>query len=197
MMITGLILCGGRGTRMGNADKGLQAFLGRPMVAHVIERLAPQVASMLINANRSQKEYAAFGLPVIADATDEYAGPLAGMLAGMQYCTTSLLMSVPCDSPLLPADLVARLHEAMIDAGAELAVPVTDDGNSRQTHPVFCLADVRLKYDLANYLARGERRFVAWLTSRNCVQVPFDNEESFRNLNTLEELRALEATQGR
>ncbi len=187
--ITGLILAGGRGSRMGSVDKGLQVFRGRPMIAHVLERFAPQVDEVLINANRNRDEYAAFGHQVIADAIEGFAGPLAGLHTGMTHATSPLIVTAPCDSPFLPADLVARLRNGMNAAGADLAVAKTFD----QPHPVFCLAHTSLAPHLHEFLASGQRKIDKWYASLKVVEVPFDEQEqAFSNINTLDELKSLE-----
>ena len=145
--ITGLILAGGRGSRMANIDKGLQLFRAKPLVAHARERFGPQVDELLISANRNTAEYEKFGR-VIADADDQFSGPLAGLLAGMQTATHSLIATAPCDSPFLPDDLVSRLYAALEAEKAEFAVARTHD----QSHPVFCLAETRLVANLQAFL---------------------------------------------
>ena len=186
--ITGLILAGGRGSRMGSVDKGLQAFRGRPMIAHVLERFAPQVDEILINANRSLDEYAAFGHRVVPDAIDGFAGPLAGLHIGMAHATHPLVATVPCDSPFLPADLIARLSTAMQQHGADLAVAKTFD----QPHPVFCLTRASLAPHLQAFLASGQRKIDKWYATLKVVEVPFDDQEAaFSNINTVEELKSL------
>ncbi|WP_132259250.1 molybdenum cofactor guanylyltransferase MobA [Paucimonas lemoignei] len=191
--ISGLILAGGRGTRMGTVDKGLQEFRGKPMVAHVIERLAPQVAGVLINANQNLETYRSFGFPVWADEVEGFAGPLAGMQAGLAHCTTPYLVSAPCDSPFLPADLVQRLGDALVDDDADVAVAVTGSGASRQPHPVFCLMKCSLLQNLEAYLAKGGRKVDAWYASLRVTEVTFDDEAAFRNINTLDELQQYQA----
>ena len=189
MKITGLILAGGRGSRMGSIDKGLQPFHGRPMVAHVLERFAPQVDELLINANRSLDSYAAFGHRVIADAIDGFAGPLAGLHIGMTHASHPLIATAPCDSPFLPPDLVARLLTAMSRDNADLAVAKTFD----QPHPVFCLAKTTLAPHLQAFLESGQRKIDKWYATLSVVEVPFDDEEAaFSNINTVDELKALE-----
>ena len=183
--ITGLILAGGLGRRMGGADKGLVEFRGRPMVAHVIERLAPQVDEILINANRNTGQYAAFGHRVIADAIEGYAGPLAGLERGLAEARHDLVATAPCDSPFLPADLVLRLRRAMAGAAADLAVARTGD----QPHPVFCLCKRSLHAHLRTYLGSGGRKIDAWYATLAVVEVAFDDQaEAFSNINTREEL---------
>jgi molybdopterin-guanine dinucleotide biosynthesis protein A len=189
MRVTGLILAGGRGSRMGSVDKGLQAFQGRPMVAHVLDRLTPQVGEVLINANRSHDEYAAFGHRVIADAIAGFAGPLAGLHAGMIHASHALIATVPCDSPFLPCDLIARLSAAMTRNSADLAVARTFD----QPHPVFCLTKVALAPHLRAFLDSGQRKIDKWYATLKVVEVPFDDEEAaFSNINTVDELKTFE-----
>jgi molybdopterin-guanine dinucleotide biosynthesis protein A len=185
--ITGLVLAGGQGRRMGGVDKGLVEFDGRPMVAHVIARLAPQVATLVINANQNAGRYAAFGHPVVADAIGGFAGPLAGLHAGLAVARTSHVVTVPCDSPFLPDDLAARLAAAMAADDAELAVARTGD----QPHPVFALVAVDVLPHLARYLGGGGRKIDAWYASLRVTEVAFDDEAAaFRNINTREELAA-------
>lgn len=187
--ITGLILAGGRGTRMGEADKGLQAFRGRLMVAHVIERLSPQVGELLINANRNLDQYAAFGHRVLADEVPGFAGPLAGFERGLTHATHPLVVTAPCDSPFLPLDLVARLHAALTAEQADIAMARTGD----QVQPVFCLLKRELVSSLREFLASGQRKIDFWTPLHRTVEVDFaDVEDAFRNINTLAEKDALE-----
>ena len=187
--ITGLVLAGGRGSRMGSVDKGMQVFRGKPMVAHVLERFAPQVDEILINANRSLDEYASFGHRVVPDAIDGFAGPLAGLHIGMAHATHPLVATVPCDSPFLPLDLIARLRSAMEKDNADLAVAKTFD----QPHPVFCLTKSSLAPHLQAFLESGQRKIDKWYASLKVVEVPFDdNEAAFSNINTVEELKSFE-----
>ena len=175
---------------MGNVDKGLVPFRGRPMVASVLERLRPQVDEILINANRNSEAYLRFGYPVIADAIEGYAGPLAGLERGLALAAHPLLVTVPCDSPLLPMDLVSRLHAQLVQRGAQLAVAKTFD----QPHPVFCLCLSDLKQHLSDYLARGGRKIDAWYATLDVVEVAFDDEAgAFGNVNTRAELNSLES----
>ena len=185
--VTGVVLAGGLGRRMGGVDKGLVAFRGRPMVQHVIERLAPQVDEILINANRSTGQYAAFGYRVIADAIEGFAGPLAGLERGLAEARHELVATAPCDSPFLPAELIDRLLAAMTDASADLAVARTGD----QPHPVFCLCKRSLHAHLRAYLGAGGRKIDAWYATLAVIEVAFDDQASaFSNINTLEELSA-------
>jgi molybdenum cofactor guanylyltransferase len=193
MAITGLILAGGRGSRMGGADKGLQLLRGKPMVAHVIERLAPQAGVLAINANRNLDAYRAFGYPLWPDAIPEFEGPLAGLHTGLIHCETQYLATAPCDSPFLPMNLVARLHDTVIAGHARAAYAATGSGGPRQSHPVFCLLDKSLLPDLAAYLQQGGRRMLGWLASIDAIETRFDDESAFRNINTLEELQTFDA----
>lgn len=194
MNITGLILAGGRGSRMGSIDKGLVPLAGKPMVAHVLERLAPQVQHLLINANQNQETYAALGMPVWPDAMPDFAGPLAGLQTGLMHCDTPYLVTAPCDSPFLPTDLVARLAQALQTQDADLAVAVTGEGATRQPHPVFCLAKASLLPHLTAFLEGGGRKVDRWYATLRVAEVHFADEAAFRNINTLAELREHDAS---
>lgn len=186
--ITGLVLAGGMGRRMGSVDKGLVTFRDQPMVAHVIARLKPQVDLVIINANRSVAEYAALGHPVIGDEVGGFAGPLAGLQAGLKQCATPFIVTVPCDAPLLPLDLVARLYAALQENSAKLAVAKTGD----QAQPVFALYSASLLPSLTAFLESGGRKIDAWYSTHHLVEVPFADESAFANINTLAELQALQ-----
>ncbi len=189
--VTGIVLAGGMGRRMGGVDKGLVELGGKPMVAHVLARLAPQVGSVLINANQNPDRYAMFGHPVVADAVGGFAGPLAGLHAGMTEATTPFVVTVPCDSPFLPTDLVARLGIAIVRDDAQLAVAKTLD----QPHPVFALVRRDVLPHLASFLHGGGRKIDAWYATLRIVEVPFDDQEAaFRNINTAAELAAAAAS---
>lgn len=190
--VTGLILAGGRATRMGGVDKGLQPLRGEPMAAWVMRRMQPQVGALLINANRHRADYEALGAPVCADVIEGFAGPLAGIHAGLAACTTDYLATAPCDSPLLPADLVQQLAGALVREQAEAAVAVTTSNAQRQRHPVFLLLKASLLPALADFVARGGRRVDDWLATLCCAEAAFDDESAFANVNTREELDALE-----
>jgi molybdopterin-guanine dinucleotide biosynthesis protein A len=190
--ITGLILAGGRGSRMGNVDKGLQMFRGAPMAMHVMLRLQPQVGPLLINANQNMGPYEGFGVPVWPDQIADFAGPLAGLQTGLAHCETPYLVTVPCDSPFLPTDLVARLYADLIEWDADLAVAVTGEGAERRTQPVFCLMKSTLLAHLTAFLQDGGRKIDSWYASLNVIEVPFPDESAFRNINTVEELRRFE-----
>ena len=189
-----MIIACGRGSRMGTVDKGLQPFRGEAMVVHVMRALAAQVGSVAINANQNLDAYAALGAPVWPDQLTGFEGPLAGLETGLRRCSTDLLASAPCDSPFLPADLVARLHAALLAAGADLALAeteeVADDGTLRiQPHPVFALVITSALAQLSRYLAGGGRRMDGWYGSIKVVRVRFDDAGAFRNINTLRELQ--------
>ena len=191
--VTGLILAGGLGRRMGGVDKGLQLLRGEPMVAHALKRLAPQVDALLINANQNADAYSAigagYGARIVPDLIGGFAGPLAGLHAGLAVATTLLLVTVPCDSPFLPLDLVQRLHAAMREHHARIAVAKT--GN--QPHPVFALVDVEVRDNLAAFLASGGRKIDTWYAALPVVEVPFDDDAAaFENINTRDELQAFE-----
>ncbi len=188
--ITGVILAGGLGRRMGGVNKGLQLLNGQPLAQHVVERFAPQVDELLINANQNGERYAAFGHRVVPDQIPDFAGPLAGLHAALSAATHPLVATAPCDSPFLPADLVFRLFSALTAANADFAVARTFD----QAHPVFCLCKRELLPHLTAFLASGERKFGRWYSTLNSVEASFDDEdEAFENLNTREELRRFEA----
>ena len=187
--VTGLILAGGKGSRMGGVDKGLQAFRGKRLVDHVYERFVPQVGGVIINANQNHEEYKTFGVRVVSDAIGGFAGPLAGLHAGLSISKRPFLASVPCDSPFLPADLIERLYQRIDESGAELAVAKTGD----QPHPVFSLMRRTVLDHLADFLKGGGRKIDAWYAALNVVEVAFDDEpEAFSNINTREELQTWE-----
>jgi molybdopterin molybdotransferase len=197
--VTGLVLAGGRGTRMGSIDKGLAPFRASTMAAHVLARLAPQVAAMAINANRNLPAYQAMGVPVWPDELTGFAGPLAGLQAGLRHCRTDYLVCAPCDSPLLPADLVERLLQALQAQQADLALAVTleaDDAGRmyQQSHPVFCLLRKELLPLLSAYLEQGGRKMDGWHGKLKVAQVLFDDASAFRNINTREELNSLDSS---
>ena len=186
--VTGLVLAGGRGTRMGSRDKGLQAFAGEPLVAHAIRRLGAQVGPLVVSA-RSLERYAAFGWPVVADLTADQAGPLAGIQAGLAVCETAYLVVVPCDAPFFPLDLVERLAAALDDARDDPLDAVFAKTVAR-THPVFCLMRRPVAAALDRHLAAGGRSVTGWLHTLRVAAVSFADEAAFRNLNTLEDLDA-------
>jgi molybdopterin-guanine dinucleotide biosynthesis protein A len=195
--ITGLILAGGRGSRMGGVDKGLQTFRGMPLALHTMLRLAPQVGGIMINANRNLSAYESFGVPVWPDGIGDYAGPLAGFLTGLERCETSWLVTVPCDTPLFPQDLVARLAEALDREDADIAMAAAreEDGAAVRTQPVFSLLRVELMEDLVQFTQGGGRKIDAWTGQHRTIVVPFDragdDPSAFFYANTLTELHRL------
>ena len=187
--VTGVILAGGRATRMGGVDKGLVPINGRPMIAWVIDALRPQVATVMINANRSHDRYGEFGCPVIDDGDSEFRGPLAGMASAMRSAKTPYVAVVPCDSPLITGDLVERLYAAVASSGSPAAV--AHDGERLQ--PVFALLARTLLADLAGYLDDGQRKIDRWYARHGYESVDFsDVAESFANINAPEDRSALE-----
>ena len=185
--ITGVVFAGGQGRRMGGVDKGLVELDGRALVAHVIERLAPQVRTLVINANQNRERYAAFGYPVVADVIPGFAGPLAGLHAAMAAATTPYVATSPCDSPFLPHDLVARLAAAFAETSLDLAVARTFE----QPHPVFSLVRTDVRPHLETFLRGGGRKIDAWYATLRTTDVRFDDEaDAFRNINTAAELAA-------
>ena len=190
--ITGLILAGGRGSRMGGVDKGLQPHHGVPLALHALLRLTPQVGALMINANRNLSAYESMGVPVWPDAQADYAGPLAGWLAGLERCETPYLMTVPCDSPNFPADLVERLAQSLVEADADIAMAATLEDGQRQVQPVFSLMKATLLESLVMYLQEGQRKIDRWTALHRCVEVDFDDAAAFANANTLEELQRLQ-----
>lgn len=195
--VTGVILAGGRGSRMGGADKGLQTFRGMPMAMYTLMRLAPQVGEVMINANRNLSAYESFGIPVWPDGLADHAGPLAGFLTGLEHCETEYMVTVPCDTPLFPQDLVARLGEALERDGAEIAMAGAreEDGQLR-AQPVFSLMKRELMESLVRFTHEGGRKIDAWTAQHRTVLVPFDrpgdDASAFFNANTLAELHKLE-----
>lgn len=184
MQITAVILAGGRGTRMGGADKGLVEYQQQPLVSHVLARIQPQVDQVIINANRHLTQYESFGVPVITDGNQDFDGPLAGMQAGMQHAHTDWVLSVPCDSPLLPLDLVSRMQQALTSANDTAANPVLAIARSLSgTHPVFCLMPRSALASLTQFLAQGQRKVSAWQAQHTHVFVDFEDEQAFTNIN--------------
>ncbi|PIZ21629.1 MAG: molybdenum cofactor guanylyltransferase MobA [Comamonadaceae bacterium CG_4_9_14_0_8_um_filter_57_21] len=202
--ITAVILAGGRGSRMGGVDKGLQNFNGMPLALHTLTRLqiGGGVGEIMINANRNLAAYESFGVSVWPDALADYAGPLAGFLTGLEHCETPYLLTVPCDTPLLPLDLAQRLAAALAASDADIAMVAAPeagkDGHMQvRTQPVFCLLRVKLLESLVRFTQDGGRKIDAWTAQHHTVVVPFDapgdNPQAFFNANTLAELQQLEA----
>lgn len=188
MAITGLVLAGGRGSRMGGVDKGLQLLDGKPLVSWALERLAPQVAEVLVNANRSLPRYASLGYRVIPDLDGAYSGPLAGLQRGLMEASCELVATVPCDTPRFPMDLVGRLAGPLREGHVDLAVARTRSG----IQPVFCVARKALLPELTAFLENGGRKVEAWFATLHAATVDFQEEDAFANVNTPDDLRALE-----
>ena len=190
--ITGWVLAGGRGSRMGGIDKGLQLHAGVPLALHAIRRLAPQVGRMAINANRHADVYAAFGVPVHPDSVADFPGPLGGFLAGLDHCTTPYLVTVPCDTPNFPLDLVAQLAAELIARDVPLAMAATRSATGLQPQPVFCLMARQLRQSLLEFTTAGHRKPQRWAELNGVAWVVFDDESAFANANTHDELQALQ-----
>ena len=189
MKISAIILSGGRATRMNSVDKGLIQLQQKPLVAHVIARLKPQVDEILINANREIMQYEAFGLPVLQDENMVFLGPLAGFSLGLQHGKHDYVLTVPCDSPLLPLDLAQRLMAALLEHLADIVVASSDSN----AHPVFCLMRKTVLPSLMDYLAKDNRKVSTWQKSLRYVEVDFQKSaDAFVNLNTFEDLAGLE-----
>jgi molybdopterin-guanine dinucleotide biosynthesis protein A len=188
--VSGLILAGGAGRRMGGVDKGLQLFRGEPLVAWSVRRLAPQVGEILLNVNQNLDRYAAFGLRIVPDRIGNQAGPLAGLHSGLAAAGGEMVAAVPCDCPFFPSDLVSRLLVPLRDQQCDVAFVRTGE----RTHPVFCVARRRLLSGLEAFLAAGGRKVETWFSTLNAAAVSFDGEaDAFVNLNTLEDLQAAES----
>lgn len=188
--IAGVILAGGRGSRLGGGDKGLVDVAGRPMISHVIDRFAPQVSTLSINANRNAARYLEFGYAVVADTLGNFAGPLAGIAAALQHCACTYLAIAPCDSPFLPSDLVVRLATALENAPTGISVAMS----GTRLQPVFALISTTLLVSLTDYLAGGSRKISPWYRQQNMVEVDFGVDESpFANINSPDDLAAASA----
>ena len=196
--ITGVVLAGGRGSRMGGADKGLKNFNGIPLALHTLMRLGPQVGRLMVNANRNLAAYESFGADVWPDSSNmgEFAGPLAGFITALERCETPYLLTVPCDTPLFPTDLVARLADAMARDNADFAVAAAEEDGQIRQQPVFCLMSTDMLESLVAFTKEGGRKIDAWTALHHTVVVSFndprDNPKAFANANTLAELHQLE-----
>ena len=190
--ITGWVLAGGRSTRMGGVDKGLQQHAGVPLALHAMRRLSPQVGRVAINANRHADVYASFGVPVHPDSIADHPGPLGGFLAGLEHCATPYLMTVPCDTPNFPLDVVVRLAAELTTRRAPLAMAATRSATGVQPQPVFCLMAAHLRQSLLDFTSTGQRQPQRWAELNGCAWVVFDDESAFANANTTEELQALQ-----
>ncbi len=190
--ITGLVLAGGRGSRMGGVDKGLQNHKGVPLALHALLRLQPQVGEAMINANRNLSAYESMGVPVWPDVQSDFPGPLAGVLVGLERCETPYLVTVPCDTPNFPLDLVERLARALEAEDAEIAMAATRQNGEVTAQPVFCLLKSELLESLIKYLQGGERKIDRWTSQHRVATVVFDDATAFDNANTPEELQRLQ-----
>lgn len=187
--ITGVILAGGLGTRLDGDDKGLVEINSRAMVSYVVERFAPQVDTLLINANRNLERYREFGFQVIPDAIQDYPGPLAGIAAALASARSERIACAPCDCPFLPTDFVSQLENAMDTSGAEVSYAVSNG----QPQPVFAVIKRSLYDSLTDYVSEGGRKIMSWYRSLDAVAVDFgDDEVGFANINTNVELAQAE-----
>jgi molybdopterin-guanine dinucleotide biosynthesis protein A len=186
--VTGIVLAGGRGRRMGHVDKGLADFKGNPLALHAAQRLRPQVDQIMINANQNLDRYRAFGMPVCADMMSGFQGPLAGLQTGLMVCTTPYLVTVPCDSPFFPDNFVAQLATQLQAQSAEIAMVVTGTGAATQSHPVFSLLSRTILPQLSDYLMLGGRKMTDWFATCKVTSVHFADDQAFRNINTPDEL---------
>jgi molybdopterin-guanine dinucleotide biosynthesis protein A len=191
--ITGLILAGGRAQRMGGIDKGLIPFHGKPLIESAIKRLKPQVSTILINANRSITKYSHYGYPVLMDETPDFSGPLAGFSVGLKHCKTLYLLTSPCDSPLLPTDLAQKMAVELESNNLELVfASLKEDDGKVWSQPVFCLMKSDLQDSLNAFLSKGDLKIDRWFKVLRSGTVVFENAQAFANVNTPEELAALE-----
>ena len=192
--ITGLILAGGRAQRMGGIDKGLIPFHQKPLIESTITKLKPQVGTIIVNANRNITKYAVYGYPVILDETPDFSGPLAGFAVGLKACKTSYLLTTPCDSPLLPADLGMRLAQELERGDYQLVYASTKETDGKVwAQPVFCLMRANLLESLETFLSKGDFKIDRWFRELKTSTVIFDDANAFANVNTPEELKSLEA----
>lgn len=191
--ITGLILAGGRAQRMGGIDKGLISFHNKPLIDSTITRLKKQVGPILINANRNVTKYAAYGYPVIMDETPDFSGPLAGFSAGLSACKTQYLLSAPCDSPMLPLDLASRMANELEQGNYQLVYASSKEADGKVwAQPVFCLMRANLHESLEIFLQKGDLKIDRWFKELRSSTVVFEEAHAFVNVNTPEELKALE-----
>ena len=191
--ITGLILAGGRAQRMGGIDKGLISFHGKPLIESAIDRLQPQVGTILINANRSITKYSHYGYPVLMDETPDFSGPLAGFSVGLKHCKTPYLLTSPCDSPLLPNDLAEKMGTELEKNNLELVFASSKENDGKiWSQPVFCLMKSSLKDSLDVFLCKGDLKIDRWFKELRSGTVVFENPQAFANVNTPEELADLE-----
>lgn len=187
--ITGIILAGGRARRMGGQDKGLIQLARKPMIEYVLNAIEPQVDAIIINANRNQKVYGKYGFTVVADHIEGYCGPLAGMASGLQAAKTPFVVTVPCDSPLIPDDLVQKLYSTLQDEDAEICTALSNG----RLQPVFTLMKSELLHSMLDFLNNGERKIDKWFEKHHLAIADFSEQpETFININSAEELAAIE-----
>lgn len=184
MVVTAIILAGGRGSRMGGLDKGLVMYAGKRLVEHALENISSQTRSILINANRNHEAYQSLGYPVVSDLQDRFDGPLAGMQAGLHAANSEWLLCVPCDSPHLPMNLIERLKQAALAHQVKIAIAKSGG----QVHPVICLLHTSLTQGLDTFLANGDRKVLLWQTQQPHVFVDFEDDSAFKNINRLDSL---------
>lgn len=188
MQITGLILAGGRSSRMNGKDKGLMPLIDRPMIEYVIERLKPQVSQIVISANRHIQQYQAFGYDVLVDDYDDFRGPLAGMAKGLSHSNSNYLLTVPCDGPLLPIDLAQRMLSCTLEHKAPAVIVF--DGRYRQ--PTYNLIHKDLLPELNQSLKKNEHKLGKWLMDHGAINLDFSDQPSaFINVNTPDDLKQL------
>lgn len=186
--VSAIILAGGRATRMNGVDKGLIKLQQKPFIQHIIQRLSPQVDEILLNANREIAQYSTFNFPVLQDDQPDFIGPLAGFSLGLRHCKHDYLLTTPCDSPLIPADLTSRLMHSLLAEDADIAVAKSGG----YSHPVFCLLKKSTLPSLSDFIAQGHRKVSLWQKSLAYTEVTFDDcDDAFVNVNTFEELEAL------
>jgi molybdopterin-guanine dinucleotide biosynthesis protein A len=190
--ITGVVLAGGRGSRMGGVDKGLQNHLGMPLALHALMRLQLQVGHAMINANRNLSAYESMGVPVWPDALPDHPGPLAGFLSALEHCETPYLVTVPCDTPNFPDDLVERLGDALVVSESEIAIAATLEDGVQQLQPVFCLMSAGVMESLVQFIHGGQRKIDRWTGQHRCTVVQFDDASAFFNANTPDDLKRLQ-----
>jgi len=191
--VTAVVLAGGRGKRMGGKDKGLIDFAGKPIIEHIIQAITPQCDEIIINANRHIERYGKYGHRVIADEMNNFQGPLAGFLVALEHNATPLLITLPCDAPQLPNDLVSRLKNAMQKANADVAV--VHDGIRLQ--PVYALIKTRLSNNLKEFLSTGDRKIDRWYALNHTIQVDFsDKRPLFLNINTPDQQQKMQSVEG-
>ncbi len=190
--ITGLILAGGKAKRMGGIDKGLFVINEKYLISHVIQNLESQVEVLLINANRNIEIYKTFNKPIVLDLTDERLGPLGGIQAGLSKCETPYMISIPCDVPKIPLNICEKLYLKLLEEKADCAMPLTTDINGiERTHPAILLLKTNLVDSLNVFLDSGERKIDKWTRDLKCIEVKFENESGFININKPDDISSI------